>query len=93
MGFTSRKVEEDQACKNRQRQNRLMKGDELGILHGDVDRYDFIIANNGGGFKLVESEGSRKKTSEKERRRAIEGLGVGLEDRPGMNAWVVSEEL
>lgn len=59
----------------------------LGVLHGEVNRHNFLVAND--GVKLIDFERSQEDATELSKTLEMQGLRAELSDQSGRGAGFV----
>lgn len=66
---------------------------ELGLLHGHVNKHNFVVSQDGGEVKLVDSKYFRADVTEEQRKHEIVGSRARPEGYMKKGFEVVLEEL
>lgn len=70
-------------------QDVLSKLHDMGVSRGDVNRYNFVVADDGSWAKLVGFESARKCTDERILQKEMESLSDELRDESGRGGKVI----
>ena len=65
----------------------LRKFHSLGLLHGDVNRYNFLVGKD--GVKLIDFERFEGNVTDERKRKEMQGLRAEFVDRSGRGAGLV----